>query len=172
MNCTASSIRSESKTMAESNRGSRPVAVRVDDDKHILISLLARTSGKILPQIVREIIDFYVLQRLMSSTLDSEINEAKERFGEAVEVLKSGVVDIESAPVNSPHNQGHQITLRVSQTTFARLNALALVDNNTMADQIRGAIELHLNEENTKQHIEFAKMFNSEFVRACLPIRP
>lgn len=144
--------------MHESNASSKPVAVRINDDCHLQLGLLGRATGKMIPAVIRDAVDAYALHRMLSPTIDEEIREAKRNFSESLRVLRGAPVSPEP-PASAVHAGKNQITLRLSPIGLQRLTALALIDRNSLADQIRSAIEQYLEREENKEAMTFASSF-------------
>lgn len=140
---------------------SRTLAVRIAPDLHTNLGLLSRASGKTMPALVRDGIDAYVMSRMASPTLDDEIEESRARFSTKLEVLRcddSETLLPESA-TNPTRSKDVQITFRASGLSFNRLSALAAIDDNTVADQIRRGLQEYTSDERTIKLLEFARDF-------------
>lgn len=100
----------------------------------------------------------YILDRITSDTLGDEVREAKARLEKSLGVLAhQPTVESDLVPPTPTRTDGTQITLRLGGIPFQQLNALAFIDRNTMADQIREALALYMEDERIQQAVNFGQ---------------
>lgn len=137
----------------------RPVAVRVLEKTQQDLELLARVIGTNVADQARAAISIYLMSRLLNEDLDSQIEKAKRRFEAAVETVRStnpAQVGTES-PTKAAKVTGVQMSVRLDQVQLSRLTALALVDDNTLADQLRCALDAYLKEQRGDERLVRAR---------------
>lgn len=121
----------------------RPVSARVDRDDCTRLAMLARLEATSPADQAREALDQYFKRRLADPALPKEIKRAKRRYADMLAILTPEM----PAPSETPKatsvkdaSDTEQLTLRIDASAYSRLSAFCLVDDNTLADQLRRAI--------------------------------
>ncbi|MBN9139660.1 MAG: hypothetical protein J0H23_02425 [Micrococcales bacterium] len=135
------------------NNTSQPMPVRVPNDIESALRELARVRKSINNE-ANEAIAKYIDRRVFSGTFDAEVAAARKRFGDLVNDLRDYRGEAPVAPLQPPAPVEaskpsipvgkSQITIRITPTTMAHLTGLALIDDNSIADQIRRALSEHV----------------------------
>lgn len=134
----------------------RPVTVRVSESVHRELALLARVQGTSIADQARHAVSVYIMERVLSDELDAQVASAKERFAAAVAAVRAPNPQ-PVAPDTSTKVTGGQMSIRLDQLQLSKLTALSLVDDDTLADQLRHAFELYISKQADDQRLVRAR---------------
>lgn len=134
----------------------RPVTVRVPDAVQRELALLARIQGTSIADQARHAVSIYIMERILSDELDAQVAAAKDRFAAAVAVIRA-VTPEPVASESSMKVSGNQMSIRLDQLQLSKLTALSLVDDDTLADQLRRAFETYIDKQSDDVRLVRAK---------------
>jgi hypothetical protein len=121
----------------------RPVSARIDRDDCTRLSLLARVYDTSPADQARRALETYFERRSNDPLLPEQIERAKRRYAQTLEVLRPDAKPPAQTPktkATKDVSNAEQMTLRVDAATYSRLSAFCLVDEDTLADQFRRAV--------------------------------
>lgn len=124
----------------------RPISVRLDDERLNHLQGLADIDETNVAEQIRQATIFHVQNRRAASDLEDQIAAAVARFRNSISPLIGS--QLEPAPVFAPPARTQEtekpLTLRLPQETVEYLNSLALLDDFTIADEVRAAIDSYV----------------------------
>lgn len=128
----------------------RPIAVRISDDLErglTALGLVRRSAG----EEARAAMSVYVARRMMSESLEAEIRRAERRFSRGARSLLTGdpadLSSLVSDSTPSTRSSGRQFSIRMDPVVQMQLMSLALIDDTSVTDQVRRAIETYVTEQ-------------------------
>lgn len=132
------------------NNASQPMPVRVPNEMESALRDLARVRKSVNHE-ANEAIAKYIDRRVFGETFEAEVAAARKRFGDLVNDLRGRKMEDSGSSSPTPTLTKptapvgkSQITIRITPTTMAHLTGLALIDDNSIADQIRRALSEHV----------------------------
>lgn len=134
----------------------RPVTVRVPKPIHRQLALLARVQGTSIADQARQAVSIYIMDRILSDELDAQVAAAKERFATAVAAVRASNPPAISADT-SPKVVGSAMSVRLDQLQLSKLTALSLVDDDTLADQLREAFVVYIDKHSSDERFVRAR---------------
>lgn len=145
MNTVHSMATRASRTLASSE--DRPISVRLDVDRLNDLAGLAEIDGTNAAEQIRLAVTAYVKYRRHQPDLEDQIEAAVLRFRSALNGLQGdqqeSLLSAPDAPPRVPDTE-KSVTLRVAQVSVEYLTSLALLDNLTIADEIRAAVDAYI----------------------------
>lgn len=144
-----------------SGRTERPVTVRVDDDRLGLMTGLAIVDETTVAEQIRLASELYIAVRLEDPMLETQADRAVARFQSNFTTLRTahrqrlGIDDVETqehdqatieAPAKPDRNADTEkpVTFRLDTSTVDYFTGLALLDDWTLADELRAAIDAYV----------------------------
>lgn len=131
-------------------RAERPVTVKIAAGEVDLLQALALLAETTLAQQIRTAVEEYLEWRLAQANLPKQVAAAQERQAAILGQLLEPGAPQASEPVNEqeiakrPVRQ-RSITLRIPNRECDLMTALALLDDTTLADQLRSAVTRYVN---------------------------
>jgi hypothetical protein len=160
---TFSSLSSHRTTGERSpaRRTERPITVRLDEERLSLVTGLAILDDTTVAEQIRLATEIYVRARLDDPSMSEKTEHAVDRFRSGFAPLLEGTPDTgdvasEDAPAPPERDLDTEkpLTLRVANRMMDYLTALALLDSQTIADQLRAAVDLYLAQRRNDPELE------------------
>lgn len=129
----------------------RPMTVRVPVDDFEFLAAVAAAEGTSSADQLRQAAQSYVHRRRHDPDLEAQIEAALGRQKATLDALRSGA----SEPLGAgPSREGRPkdrereraVSFRASETLISHLTGLALLDDSTIADQLREATSTYIEE--------------------------
>ena len=126
------------------NEPMRPLVIRVPENIQRGLSDLSRVKSTSLADQMREAISLYVFQRILDPDLGKLIEDAEGRLHRRF-ANSFSLTPTPATPTPTPAiPDGVQMSLRLDLVQLDRLESLGLVDDNSLADQMRRAFREYL----------------------------
>lgn len=134
----------------------RPISVRLDDARLNNVTGLAEIDGTNTAEQIRLAVTAYIHSRRNSPDLESQIDTAVLRFRSSLQGLhgpqQEALIWAPDAPPRDLASEKN-ITLRVAQASVDYLTSLALLDDLTVADEVRGAVDAYVTSRRQDPHL-------------------
>jgi len=124
-------------------RAERPVTVKIDSSEIDILQALALVAETTLAQQIRVAIEQYLEWRLNRPDLTDQIAGAQARQASRLNQLLDPEGEIPPAPASESapsHGRQRSITLRIPNRECDLMIALGLLDETTLADQLRSSV--------------------------------
>uniref|UniRef100_UPI003F490EF2 hypothetical protein n=1 Tax=Paenarthrobacter ureafaciens TaxID=37931 RepID=UPI003F490EF2 len=118
--------------------------------------MLARVQGTSIADQARHAVSIYIMERILSDDLDAQVAKAKERFATAVAAVRADTPPLVNTEAPAKVT-GNQMSIRLDQLQLSKLTALSLVDDDTLADQLRQAFETYVAKQSDDERLVRAK---------------
>lgn len=148
----------------------RPASIKFDAVDHTCLEALAWCDRLTVTEVIRTAMTDYFRRRITSPELSKEIKAAQAREATRQEAMLGVLKAVDASDMAMPTTAGKAerqerptkpVTIRLNTHFINKLTAYALVDDNTMADQVRRAVDEHLARVLTIDREEFARRFNT-----------
>jgi hypothetical protein len=133
-------------------RAERPVTVKIAASEVDLLQALALLAGTTLAQQIRTAVEEYLEWRLTQPNLPSQVAAAQERQAATLghllnpEATRSATGADGEVIAKRPVRQ-KSITLRIPNRECDLMTALGLMDDTTLAEQLRSAVTRYVGQE-------------------------
>lgn len=139
-------------------RGESPVSFKLDEYRFELIAALAVVDGTNMAEQIRQAAECYATGRSSDPDLHNEVDRAVERFRDRLKggVLEDGSASLAFAPAPPKRDVDTErsVSLRLPAVTLNYLTSLALLDEFTIADEMRAAVDLYLEQRRQDPDLE------------------
>jgi hypothetical protein len=139
-------------------RAERPVTVKIATSEVDLLQALALLGETTLAQQIRLAVEEYLEWRLTRPNLAERVAAAQERQASVL----AGLLNPDAAPAPESRSGGpaaqrptrqKSVTLRIPNRECDLMTALGLLDNTTLADQLRSAVTRYVTDRLTDQSV-------------------
>lgn len=142
----------------------RPANLKFTEVDYACLQGIAWVARMTVSDAVRIAIDEYVARRAASPEIEREIDAANRRDAERRDALLDAIrmpdaSDLAMPPIRKTIRKAidvRPITIRLTPHHVNKLTAFALIDDNTVARQIRRSVDEHLDRLLTVSRAEFA----------------
>lgn len=134
--------------MTSSQEPKRPVTAKLSMSMFDQITALATLKRVSAAEIIRYSIDAYLKQRLKDPGLSAKIDAATKRHHDKLAVLLTGEPPAaQLAPASPPRpriRDEKSVSLRITDSDLDQLTGFALLDDSSVADQLRMAVDEYI----------------------------
>jgi len=136
------------KRAVKPRKAERPVTVRLAGEHVDFLAALATVDGTTAAEQLRLAAETYVHDRRNSPQLEEQIRAAQNRNRATLAALKEGddtYFQGQDDPHRETHGKGKSVTFRAPQSLVGYLTGLAVLDDSTLAEQLRNAVNIYVN---------------------------
>ena len=162
--------RNKSEAIVTRRPAEHPVSVKLAVSLLTAVEALAIVDRTSPAKQIRDALGCYFETRLKDPKLNDKIAEAEKRHSDSLAVLtdprrKSGGRGGKEKSTRRKRGEAEQsITLKISSYDFEMLSALGLLDDTTLADQLRIAVTDYVQDRRTDENLA-AKIAEANAVR-------
>jgi hypothetical protein len=148
---------------ASTGRTERPVTFRLDESRLRLITGLALVDETTIAEQIRLACESYIAARLADPRLNQKAEAAIARFRQEITPLLEGAPATDAPPGGSDASAAKpardtrsekSVTLRMANSTVTYFTSLALLDDNTLADQLRASVDAYVQQRREDPELE------------------
>lgn len=142
------------------SRNERPITVRLDERRLQLMTGLALVDESTVAEQIRQASDLYISHRANDPDLHDQVALAIARFRSKIAPVAGAASDQEAGAPDGPSaperdiESERPVTLRLASGTFEYFTSLAILDDFTIADELRAAVDLYLDQRRRDPELE------------------